>query len=599
VRTYQKPSANDMQVAQNSDHVIAPPARSFTTFDSSNEARRHAKANTRYVSGATPTVGWIGPYLFVRITDGASTPSRSEQSTRGELFGATGYADMLLESSWGQYSLRPEDVDFITVKADGGQCNGNSLAICEAHVRGSDSYTAARKTYRRVLLMLPGAANMASAWVPGSFSQYRGEWFTNWQVIAHEISHNAGLGHAGACHGTNAGDWYEYSGAEVGSNTFLNNDENADYNAPNRWRLGWMGESSVATGSVAHLSALNLGPATGRHLMLRLPCANCVSADTGRAHDNGHIFVSFRSDIAAGSKYGVWDGGSWYEYANSRCTATRKQNLRNQVHIHYLKDPTPQDTQPDRWGSVVHTEMWTALGQGESIQLSGTSQHVYVCSVTAESGATVTVGNSLEEAQRKCPKLAQLKGLTYAGCQGKYQESTDVVNGRRIWDRVISTASQSHGRFIFWCGGKWRVTGSQWRADFIAGRIRHCGSFISSDDGAAEWFDSSWQGANRAVTTRTAELRGNTYAGCQGTYEASTDTVQGRKIWDRVSPDNSRFIFWCGGKWRVTGSQWREGIIRQNGGGCGSFISSDDGAAEWFDSNWGGSGASNAYLAIA
>jgi len=200
-----------------------------------------------------------------------------------------------------------------------------------------------------------------------------------------------------------------------------------------------------------------------------------------------------------------------------------------------------------------------------------------------------------------CPACLATSATRSRSRQGTYQESPDVVNGRKIWDRVVSTASQSHGRFIFWCGGKWRVTGSQWRASFISGAIRHCGSFISSDNGPAEWFDANWGGA-RGTTSRMAVLSGNTYAGCEGTYRESTDVVNGMKIWDRISStapqSHGRFIFWCGGKWRVTGSQWRASFISRAIRHCGSFISSDNGPAEWFDANWGSAGMSNAHLAI-
>uniref|UniRef100_A0A7S0J0T4 EGF-like domain-containing protein n=1 Tax=Calcidiscus leptoporus TaxID=127549 RepID=A0A7S0J0T4_9EUKA len=88
-----------------------------------------------------------------------------------------------------------------------------------------------------------------------------------------------------------------------------------------------------------------------------------------------------------------------------------------------------------------------------------------------------------------------------------------------------------------------------------------------------------------------ATMQGSTYAACQGTYVRSSDTIGGRYIWDRVSPDPSRFVFWCKNfnKWAITGSQWRAAVIAEDGAPCGAFISSDDGAAEWYDAKWRGS----------
>ena len=95
----------------------------------------------------------------------------------------------------------------------------------------------------------------------------------------------------------------------------------SDFTAPNRLKLGWMGPKSVvtydaATGGVedwtgasvpetVYVSALNLGPATDRHLLLKIPCPTCTSAWDRRSHGNGNVYVSFRGDDAAGSTYGV------------------------------------------------------------------------------------------------------------------------------------------------------------------------------------------------------------------------------------------------------------------------------------------------------
>ena len=86
-------------------------------------------------------------------------------------------------------------------------------------------------------------------------------------------------------------------------------------------------------------------------------------------------------------------------------------------------------------------------------------------------------------------------------------------------------------------------------------------------------------------------LEGSTYATCEGTYVRSSDLIQGRDVWDRVAPDNARLIFWCGGHWKVTSSDYRAAMIATDGRGCGGYISSDDGAAEWYDADWTTAGA--------
>lgn len=102
-----------------------------------------------------------------------------------------------------------------------------------------------------------------------------------------------------------------------------------------------------------------------------------------------------------------------------------------------------------------------------------------------------------------CPQDAQittatLEGSTYAGCQGTYAKSEDTLNGKAIWDRTTGS------RFIFWCGGKWRITGSQWRQSFLDGNIRHCGAFISSaaasGDGVDYWWAATWSNNGAGIT---------------------------------------------------------------------------------------------------
>lgn len=104
----------------------------------------------------------------------------------------------------------------------------------------------------------------------------------------------------------------------------------------------------------------------------------------------------------------------------------------------------------------------------------------------------------------KTHDIAKLEGSTYATCQGTYRKSADKLNGRHIWDRVELGGNTDTHRFIFWCGGAWRITGSQWRQQFLDAvvlqkfhqvQIMHCGAFVHSTTTGSEWHTSTWNGA--------------------------------------------------------------------------------------------------------
>eukprot|EP00964_Phaeocystis_antarctica_P101986 scaffold67431_cov64-Phaeocystis_antarctica.AAC.2 len=144
-----------------------------------------------------------------------------------------------------------------------------------------------------------------------------------------------------------------------------------DFNAPNRLKLGWMGSKSVvtydaATGGVedwagallpgtAFVSALNLGPAMDRHLLLKIPCPTCTSARDHYSHDDGNVYVSFRGDNAgpAGSTYGVGNTGpsGINTFEGGVCTNRNLKLVTNRVHVHY-----------QRTGGIP-SELWTMLSE--------------------------------------------------------------------------------------------------------------------------------------------------------------------------------------------------------------------------------------------
>jgi len=85
----------------------------------------------------------------------------------------------------------------------------------------------------------------------------------------------------------------------------------------------------------------------------------------------------------------------------------------------------------------------------------------------------------------------------------------------------------------------------------------------------------------------TATLSGVTYADCAGTYQRTEDLVHTKPVWNRISPDDTRFMFYgSDGLWHVTASSYREDIVADSGTNAGGFIKSDGSADEWCEANW-------------
>eukprot|EP00964_Phaeocystis_antarctica_P121350 scaffold85022_cov64-Phaeocystis_antarctica.AAC.1 len=185
-------------------------------------------------------------------------------------------------------------------------------------------------------------------------------------------------------------------------------DKLLDFNAPNRLKLGWMGRKSVVTYDaitgvvedwagasvlgMANVSALNLGPASGRRLLLKIPCPTCTSARDSRSHDNGNVYLSFRGDDAASSKYGVDNTIYWLNtFENGTCRRNRKLRLMtNRVHVHYQRT------------SNVPSELWMTLGEDESYEIAGAAVAIHVCTINSEFDAMVAVGTDPEAARALC-----------------------------------------------------------------------------------------------------------------------------------------------------------------------------------------------------
>ena len=200
VRTFAKPAVSDAEPG-------GQPARpALITAKSAAVAALAAPTASSYSPGAAPTVGWLGPFLCVMLTYKDNVSYKSETAIREEFFGSIGYADMIDEASWGQYKLRPSDVDFITIdmgdtdlvdSAQGGKFNTNDFTRL---VFADETYKnkISELPYTRTLIFQPnqpacGGCFLGVASSSGTVSRYRGGG-QKWQVIAHELGHNDGLG---------------------------------------------------------------------------------------------------------------------------------------------------------------------------------------------------------------------------------------------------------------------------------------------------------------------------------------------------------------------------------------------------------------------
>ena len=118
---------------------------------------------------------------------------KDEDDIRKEFFGGansdTGYADMVDEASWGQYKLRPSDVDFITMDAGNTDPIDFDLGATVSLVTAHPTYKAkiSQRSYTRTLIFEPqqpecGSCFRGTAWLPGTYSRYRGKGGQAWQT---------------------------------------------------------------------------------------------------------------------------------------------------------------------------------------------------------------------------------------------------------------------------------------------------------------------------------------------------------------------------------------------------------------------------------
>jgi len=83
------------------------------------------------------------------------------------------------------------------------------------------------------------------------------------------------------------------------------------------------------------------------------------------------------------------------------------------------------------------------------------------------------------------------------------------------------------------------------------------------------------------------ELRGQSYASCQGMYTRTAETRNGQPVWIREDPDDKRFAFYQEGYWAITGTQWMAGILdTEDSKWFGYFVKSTNDVDDFSKTTW-------------
>ena len=126
------------------------------------------------------------------------------------------------------------------------------------------------------MLLQPGTGFMATAYLSGKYSNYRGA-ALHWQTFMHELAHNFGINHAG---GLTAAEVYEeyQDDAIMG---FQRNSRLPDYTAAARYHLGWIREDQVA--HYPHVSRVTLRALNERLLARTAELAGAAAPSAAKA----------------------------------------------------------------------------------------------------------------------------------------------------------------------------------------------------------------------------------------------------------------------------------------------------------------------------
>jgi len=166
-------------------------------------------------------------------------------------------------------------------------------------------------------------------------------------------------------------------------------------------------------------------------------------------------------------------------------------------------------------------------------------------------------------------EVVDLKGRSYANCQGRYEMSDRIFNGRPVWIRTMP----DNKRFAFYNGdNRYAITGSQWLNSVVNSKKKWHGYFVKAKNRGDDFVLTKWRGM-RVMPILDVELKGRSYANCQGRYKMSKRVFNGRPVWIRTQPDDSRFAFFNTDKhYAITGSQWLESILKTKNKWHGYFV---------------------------
>lgn len=147
----------------------------------------------------------------------------------------------------------------------------------------------------------------------------------------------------------------------------------------------------------------------------------------------------------------------------------------------------------------------------------------------------------------------ELRGQSYAKCQGMYTRTTETRNGQPVWIRDDPDDS----RFAFYQEGYWAITGTQWMDEILDTEdSQWFGYFVKSTNDVDDFAKTTWEDMEVVI-----ELSGDSYADCQGSYVITAETRNGQLVWIRKDPNDSRFAFYQDGYWAITGTQWMATIL--------------------------------------
>ena len=317
------------------------------------------------------------------------------------------------ESSWGQCTVTENDVDIVQIDLGGTDVSGAqySLGIMKSVIDGRSEFTTAfnARPYQHWVIIAPGTSHTGTAYLGVRYgnintpsyavSLLRGPATSSWQATSHEIGHNLGLGHAGG-YQTASGNYNAYQDdASMG----YDRQREADFTAPARYTLGWIGPSQVKnfpSDSHAVIRALGEMPseADNKVHMVKIPCAFCMTTDSQLAAEaGGDLFLSFRT-IDLGRPFGVSSDIDIFD-VDTRQAMT----LEDHVHVHFSKT-----------GSRT-TELWKTLGSGAQWEVQGStpgaSTYIVVCNT-----ATKTATPSLTSESAEVSISAASMSAAVAGC---------------------------------------------------------------------------------------------------------------------------------------------------------------------------------------